>query len=88
MIDAECQRGLQQLRELLSHVDPHLTVGQLVGRLVREGVERYDPDGRRQIALRLWWRTRPGREVRGADGSRNFAGRLASRRKRWGSFAQ
>ena len=43
VVDAECQRGLQQLRELLSHVDPHLTVGQLVGRLVREGVERYDP---------------------------------------------
>ena len=43
VIDADCQRGLQQLRELLSHVDPHLTVGQLVGRLVREGVDRYDP---------------------------------------------
>ena len=43
VVDAECQRGLQQLRELLSHVDPHLTFGQLVGRLVREGVERYDP---------------------------------------------
>ena len=43
VIDAECQRGLQQLRELLSHVDPHLTVGQLVGRLVQEGLERYDP---------------------------------------------
>ena len=43
VIDAECQRGLQQLRELLSHVDPHLSVGQLVGRLVREGVARYDP---------------------------------------------
>ena len=43
VIDAECQRGLQQLRELLSHVDPHLTVGQLVGRLMREGLERYDP---------------------------------------------
>ena len=43
VIDAECQRGLQKLRELLSHVDPHLTVGQLVGRLVREGVDRYDP---------------------------------------------
>ena len=43
VIDAECQRGLQQLRELLSHVDPHLTIGQLVGRLVREGVARYDP---------------------------------------------
>ena len=43
VVDADCQRGLQQLRELLSHVDPHLTVGQLVGRLVREGVARYDP---------------------------------------------
>ena len=43
VIDAKCQQGLQQLRELLSHVDPHLTVGQLVGRLVKEGVERYDP---------------------------------------------
>ena len=43
VVDAECQRGLQKLRELLSHVDPHVTVGQLVGRLVREGVERYDP---------------------------------------------
>ena len=43
VVDAECQRGLQQLRELLSHVDPHLTFGQLVGRLVREGVARYDP---------------------------------------------
>ena len=43
VVDADCQRGLQKLRELLSHVDPHLSVGQLVGRLVREGVERYDP---------------------------------------------
>ena len=43
VIDDDCQHGLQQLRELLSHVDPHLTVGQLLGRLVREGVERYDP---------------------------------------------
>ena len=31
VIDAECQRALQQLRELLSHGDPHLTVGQLGG---------------------------------------------------------
>ena len=37
VIDDECQRGLQKLRELLSHVDPHLSVGQLVGRLVQEG---------------------------------------------------
>ena len=58
VVDAECQRGLQRLRELLSHVDSHLTFGQLV-RLVRE-----------------------------ADGSRHFAGRLAGRRRLWGSVAQ
>ena len=28
----ECQRGLEQLNGLLSHVDPHMTLGQLVGR--------------------------------------------------------
>ena len=43
VIGAECQRGLEQLRALLSHVDPHLTLGQLVGRLVQEGLDRYDP---------------------------------------------
>ena len=43
VVDGDCQKGLQQLRALLSHVDPHLTMGQLVGRLVREGVKRYDP---------------------------------------------
>ena len=43
VIDAECQRGLEQLKGLLSHVDPHLTVGQLVSRLVRDGLDRYDP---------------------------------------------
>ena len=48
VVDGECQQGLQQLRALLSHVDPHLTMGQLVGRLVREGVKRYDPGRPRQ----------------------------------------
>ena len=43
VIDAACQRGIEQLRGLLSHVDPHLTVGQLVERLVRDGLQRYDP---------------------------------------------
>ena len=43
MIDSACQRGIEQLRELLSHVDPHLTLGQLVGRLVQDGLQRYDP---------------------------------------------
>ena len=43
VIDTECQCGLEQLKNLLSHVDPHQTVGQLVGRLVRDGLDRYDP---------------------------------------------
>ena len=43
VIDAACQRGIEQLRGLLSHVDPHLTVGQLVERLVQDGLQRYDP---------------------------------------------
>ena len=47
LIDAECQRGLEQLAGLLSHVDPRMTVGQLVGRLVREALDRHDPSRRR-----------------------------------------
>ena len=43
VIDAECQQGLEQLRGLLSHVDPRMTMGQLVGRLVKEGLDRHDP---------------------------------------------
>ena len=42
-IDDDCRQGLEQLKGLLSHVDPHLTLGQLVGRVVREAVERHDP---------------------------------------------
>ena len=42
-IDADCQQGLEQLRGLLSHVDPRMTIGQLVGRLVKEGLDRHDP---------------------------------------------
>ena len=43
VIDSACQRGIEQLRALLSHVDPHLTPGQLVERLVQDGLQRYDP---------------------------------------------
>ena len=43
VIDADCHRGLEQLKGLLSHVDPHMTMGQLVGRLVNEGLDRHDP---------------------------------------------
>ena len=42
-IGAACQCGIEQLRALLSHVDPHLTLGQLVERLVQDGLQRYDP---------------------------------------------
>ena len=35
--------GLEQLRGLLSHVDPRMTLGQLVGRLVQEALDRHDP---------------------------------------------
>ena len=43
LIDADCQQGLEQLRGLLSHVDPRMTVGQLVGRVVQEALDRHDP---------------------------------------------
>ena len=62
VIDAACQRGIEQLRALLSHVDPHLTVGQLVGRLVQDGLQRYDP----------------GRPRRGRGGGRGGGRRAAS----------
>ena len=53
-IDAECQQGLEQLRGLLSHVDPRMTMGQLVGRLVQEALDRHDP-------------SRPPRRARGGS---------------------
>ncbi len=43
VIDADCQQGLEQLRGLLSHVDPRMTLGQLVGRIVQEALDRHDP---------------------------------------------
>ena len=42
-IDTECHQGLEQLRGLLSHVDPRMTIGQLVGRIVQEALDRHDP---------------------------------------------
>ncbi len=42
-IDDDCRRGLEQLKGLLSHVDPHMTLGQIVARAVKEAVERHDP---------------------------------------------
>ena len=56
VIDADCQQGLEQLRGLLSHVDPRMTVGQLVGRIVREALDRHDP-------------SRPPRRARAGSGA-------------------
>ena len=43
VIDDDCQVGLVQLKGLLSHVDPQMTLGQLLGRVVREALDRHDP---------------------------------------------
>ena len=42
-VDDDCRSGLDQLKGLLSHVDPQMTLGELLGRVVREAVERHDP---------------------------------------------
>ena len=44
-IDQECEQGLRQLKDLLSHLDPRMSWGDLVARLVREAVARHDPRG-------------------------------------------
>ena len=65
VIDADCQRGLEQLRGLLSHTDPHMTIGQLVGRLVEERLDRHDPG-------------RPRRGRRGAPSATHRTTRVAA----------
>ena len=37
-IDEQCQRGLAQLKGLLSHLDPALSWGTVVARLVQDGI--------------------------------------------------
>ena len=44
-IDQECEQGLRQLKDLLSHIDPRMSWGDLVARLVREALARHDPGG-------------------------------------------
>ena len=44
-IDQECEQGLRLLKDLMSHVDPRMSWGHLVARLVREAVARHDPRG-------------------------------------------
>ena len=44
-IDQECERELRLLRNLMSHLNPRMSWGDLVVRLVREAVARHDPRG-------------------------------------------
>ena len=44
-IDQECEQGLRLLKDLVSHVDPRMSWGDLVARLVREAVVRHEPHG-------------------------------------------
>ena len=44
-IDQECEQGLRRLKDLMSHLDPRMSWGDLVVRVVREAVARHDPRG-------------------------------------------
>ena len=44
-IDQECEQGLRLLKDLMSHVDPRMSWGDLVARVVRKAVARHDPRG-------------------------------------------
>ena len=44
-IDQECEQGLRLLKDLMSHVDPRMSWGDLVARLVGEAVAQHDPRG-------------------------------------------
>ena len=46
VVDAECRRGLEQLRHWLSHVNPTMDYGELLQRLVTDAVAKYDPAGK------------------------------------------
>ena len=65
VIDDACQLGLEQLKGLLSHVDPQMTTGQLLGRLVQEALDRHDP-------------SRPPRGRRGGRRSVEVAGETSA----------
>ncbi len=83
VIDDECRRGLERLKGLLSHVDPHLTLGQLMG---RPGAGRARPlrpgPAAARAARRAGQRGRAnfGAEDAGGLGSRRCLGSEAGRR--------
>ena len=68
-IDQECEQGLRQLKNLRSHLDPRMSWGDLVARLVREAVARHDPRGGGR---------RPGRADSAAASTRRGRSRTAA----------
>ena len=73
VIDDDCQVGLEQLKGLLSHVDPQMTLGQLLGRVVREALDRHDPSrpprgrGRRRLTPDVTGQTSAPKTAAGPD---------------------
>ena len=82
MLDGECQRGLEQLRMLLSHVDPHLTLGKLVGRLMQDGLDRYDPTRTRRRRRTTVRASGTAEQAAGAQGAKTTAPSRTSAAKR------
>ena len=44
-IDQECEQGVRLLKDLMAHLDPRMSWGDLVARVVRDAVARHDPRG-------------------------------------------
>ena len=71
---------------LLSHVDPQLTLGKLVGRLVQDGLDRYDPTRtprRRRTRARA---SGTGEQAAGTQGAQTTSPRETSAAKREGQL--
>ena len=85
-VDGECRRGLEQLRMLLSHVDPHLTLGKLVARLVQDGLDRYDPTRTPRRRCTTARASGTGEQAAGTQGAQTTAPRETSAAKREGQL--
>ncbi|MDE0447442.1 MAG: hypothetical protein OXH96_12285, partial [Spirochaetaceae bacterium] len=83
-VDAECRHGLEKLQMLLSHRDPHLTLGGLVARLVRDGLHRYDPERPPEVAASGRGRLRRRRANAEQAGAARFGDSAAERGAREG----
>ena len=90
VIDDEYRRGLERLKGLLSHVDPHLTLGQFMGRLVQEGLDRHDPAkpprGRRAAPAKGAEQTSAAKTQDGLDSLRCLGSEAGGRRGQRRSF--